>query len=264
MRGKPAFAPAIISQGVDGHSNGGTCFELIVPALNEAQRIGATLRAIVGHLEHLPFPCTVTVVDNGSADATADVVKSLVNSSVEVRLIGCRQRGKGAAVKAGILSSQATWVGFCDADLATPISCLDDVLPLLSTGTQVVIGSRRCGGASYATAQPPLRRLGSWGFRRMTRSLAGDLSDTQCGFKFFERSAAQMIFHQVTSAGFTFDLEAMAAAKRLGIGVAEIPVQWTDKAGSTLRPIEHGLQILREVRLLRFLAARSAPSSRVA
>lgn len=225
--------------------------EIVIPALNEARRIGATLREVSAHLARLPFTCMITVVDNGSADATADVVKEWDNPLVPIRLIGCSRRGKGAAVKAGILRSTAAWVGFCDADLATPISALDSVLPLLAGGAPVVIGSRRCGGASYVTAQPRVRRVGSWAFRRLTRSLAGDFSDTQCGFKFFDHAAAQRIFAEVTAAGFTFDLDVMAAAKRLDLAVSEIPVEWSDQAGSTLRPLEHGREVLREVRVLR-------------
>ena len=235
----------------------GVDLEVIIPALNEEDRIGATLMAVTAYLQKLPLNCLITVVDNGSADATADIVRRHDSIEVPVRLIGCRRRGKGAAVQAGIRASQAKWVGFCDADLATPISALQDVISHLAAGSPVVIGSRRCGGATYAHAQPRLRRAAGWMFRRVTRSLAGNLSDTQCGFKFFEGAVARDLFSEVTSAGFTFDLDLMAAAQRQGVPVVEVPVEWTDMSGSTLRPIEHGLEVMRELRVLRRMRANT-------
>ncbi|WP_460868476.1 glycosyltransferase [Rhodococcus aerolatus] len=227
--------------------------EVVIPALNEEARIGSTLVTLTDHLARLPITAGVVVVDNGSADATADVVQRAARGRVPVRLIGCRTRGKGAAVKAGVLGSASPWVGFCDADLSTPVSALDGVVALLATGAPVVIGSRRCDGAAYATAQPPLRRAGGWAFRALARPLTGDVADTQCGFKFFRREVAAALFAGVTSTGFTFDVELLAAAHRRSVPVVELPVEWTDQRGSTLRPLEHGPQVLRELRTLRRL-----------
>jgi dolichyl-phosphate beta-glucosyltransferase len=237
--------------------------ELIIPALNEENRIGPTLAAVCHYLAGLPFACAVIVVDNGSADSTPDVVRRCNSESVPVRLLGCRRAGKGAAVKAGVMAARGTWVGFCDADLATPISTLESVLFQLQAGSPVVIGSRRCLGASYRQHQPIVRRTAGWAFRRMTRSIALNVSDTQCGFKFFDRRTAQLLFSEVKTAGFTFDVEVLTAARRLGIPVVEVPVQWTDQKGSTLHPLEQGLRVLSEVRYLRGLTTAYPPETGV-
>lgn len=225
--------------------------EIVIPALNEEVRIGRTLTELGQYLALLPLSCGLAVVDNGSADATADIVRRANTAAVPVRLIGCRRRGKGAAVKDGVLSSSARWVGFCDADLATPVTAIANVLERLSAGASVVIGSRRIQGASYTRAQPLVRRAGGWTFRRLARPLTGRLADTQCGFKFFERAVAQDLFGEVTSTGFAFDVELLAMAHRRGLAVAEVPVEWSDQTGSTLRPWEHGPQILRDLHALR-------------
>lgn len=232
--------------------------EVVIPTLNEEARIGATLVELREYLAGLPVTASVAVVDNGSADATADIVHRLAPGPVPVRLLGCRRKGKGAAVKAGVLSSTSPWVGFCDADLATPVSALDRVVTALAAGDPVVIGSRRCDGAAYTTAQPVVRRAGSWAFRALARPLTGDLRDTQCGFKFFPRDVAQQLFTEVASTGFTFDVELLAAAHRHGLPVTELPVEWADQTGSTLRPLEHGPQVLRELRSLRRLQAAAS------
>lgn len=237
--------------------------EIIVPALNEEDRIALTLRALRHHLAGLTMACVITVVDNGSADATVDVVKQLDSTAVPIRVIGCRQRGKGAAVKAGVLNSTARWVGFCDADLATPVAAIDQVIDELAAGAPVVIGSRRIDGARYTRKQPLVRRAGGWAFRALARPLTGDLADTQCGFKFFEHHAALQLFGGVASFGFVFDVELLAAANRLGFSVAEVPVEWTDRSGSSFRPLEHGPQVLRDLRVLRQRQAHAARADRL-
>lgn len=229
--------------------------ELVIPALNEEDRLGPSLAAVCEHLATLPFSTRVLVVDNGSVDATAATAAAADGAEVPVRVIGCRDRGKGAAVRAGMKAARGRWVGFCDADLATPIGAVDDVIVQLDAGAPVVIGSRRCIGASFTQEQPALRRAGGWAFRRLTRDIVPGIADTQCGFKFFTAEAAEALFRDIDSDGFSFDLELLAAAARQGVPVVEVPVAWTDRDGSSLRPVEHGREVLREVRHLRQLAA---------
>ena len=209
--------------------------EVIVPAFNEQKRIAPTLYALVKELQTLPLRSRVRVVDNGSSDLTADTVER-VRATLDTGLIalsGCSTRGKGSAVAKGILSSSATYVGFCDADLATPAAAIADAMRLLEEGWEVVIGSRHCAGAAYATDQPLLRRLGSAAFRNATRAIAGGIQDTQCGFKFFTRGAAQRVFAHTRITGFAFDLEVLARAHALNLPVKEMPVCWSDQPGST-------------------------------
>jgi dolichyl-phosphate beta-glucosyltransferase len=229
--------------------------ELVIPALNEELRLGPSLAAVCKHLATLSFSARVLVVDNGSVDATAETAAAADSAAVPVRVIGCRDRGKGAAVRAGMQAARARWVGFCDADLATPIDTLDEVAARLAEGAPVVIGSRRCTGASYTHKQPAVRRAGGWAFRRLSRDLVPGVADTQCGFKFFTADAAAVLFRDIGSDGFSFDLELLARAAQCGLPVIEVPVAWTDRDGSSLRPVEHGREVLREVRRLRRLAA---------
>lgn len=225
--------------------------EVVVPAFNEELRIGATLDALLTYLSGQPLTSSVVVVDNGSVDRTAEVVDRVAAAAglkVPVTLIGCSARGKGAAVRRGVLTSPARWVGFCDADLATPVATLDRVIPLLRGGSPVVIGSRRCQGASFVSSQPPLRRAGGWTFRRLTRHLTDGLSDTQCGFKFFSAEAARMLFASSRVDGFAFDLELMATARAQGLSVVEVPVSWTAASGSTFRAFSDGSRAWRDMR----------------
>ena len=235
--------------------------DIVVPAFNEEQRLGATLRALTAHTATLPLSVRVTVVDNGSVDRSAEVVDEVAASrpdNTAVRLIGCSRQGKGAAVRRGLLAGTARWRGFCDADLSTPPVVLSDVVAHLEEGRPVVIGSRRVAGAGYEVPQPLVRRLGSSTFRMMTRPLVGGVADTQCGFKFFSADAAEAIFRRVTANGFAFDVEVLAVAARLGLPVVEVPVRWTDQAGSSFHVWTHGRRVVSEVRAVHASLARMA------
>ncbi|WP_111768596.1 glycosyltransferase [Nakamurella deserti] len=259
-----SVAPGPTAPGDGHHPVGDHQLEIVIPALNEETRIGPTLAAVCRYLATLPFRSSVIVVDNGSADGTPDVVRRWNSAAVPVRLMGCRHAGKGAAVKAGVLASRARWVGYCDADLSTPITTLAQVLRELEAGSRVVIGSRRCAGASYRQQQPLVRRTAGWAFRRLTRSVALGVADTQCGFKFFDRPTAQRLFAQVWTTGFAFDVELLSAAHRLGVPVVEVPVEWSDQEGSTLRVLDQALRVLREVHYLRTLDATGSADGDVA
>lgn len=232
--------------------------ELIVPALNEQDRILDTLEALVDELLPLPLAAHVRVIDNGSCDRTPDLVDRLSRAQhrVVVTVEGCSRRGKGAAVARGMVTSQARIVGFCDADLATPAAALLEAIRLLEMGHPIVIGSRRVDGASYVDDQPLVRRIGGFGFRALTRSLAGDIRDTQCGFKFFQGDVARELFTDLELGGFAFDVEILSRARQRGIPVHEMPVEWSDRSGSTLRPVGHGFEIMREVWRLRQTSRR--------
>jgi dolichyl-phosphate beta-glucosyltransferase len=216
--------------------------EIVIPALNEERRIGQTLESVITYLGRRPYQAAIVVVDNGCVDGTADVVLDIqAHSPVTVHLINCSRRGKGAAVREGIMTSEARFVGFCDADLATPIEALDTAWPLLQRGARIVIGSRRCTGAVYMRRQPWVRRVGGWAFRKLANPLLPAVTDTQCGFKFFSRSVAHELFSRCTIDGFAFDVEVLALARMLEIGVHEVPVNWSDSAGSTFRPVRDGI-----------------------
>lgn len=220
--------------------------ELVIPALNEEARLGPTLRSLVSQLASLACDARILVVDNGSADATAEVADSL-RGDVEVEVVGCGLRGKGAAVRAGVAETSARFIGYCDADLSTPPEALGTALRLLEAGGDVVVGSRRCDGATYVKRQAWTRRLGGTAFRIATRRLIGSVTDTQCGFKLFRGEVGRSLFHDTASAGFAFDVEVLLLAVSRGYSIAELPVAWSDHEGSTFRPLADGLAVAREL-----------------
>jgi dolichyl-phosphate beta-glucosyltransferase len=180
--------------------------EVVVPTLNEAQRLPGGLALLSGRLRHLRWPSAIIVVDNGSTDATAEIASSWTGP-VPVRLIRCPRRGKGAAVRAGLLASRAPYVGFCDADMATDLAALDAVVDLLETGHPVVIGSRRHPDSVVEGHRRPLRRLAALAFNRLVRNPAAGVTDTQCGFKFFAGPLARAVAADLRVTGFAFDAE---------------------------------------------------------
>lgn len=223
-----------------------TSLDLIIPVLNEELRIGRTLTALAEHVGSGERPVRLIVVDNGSVDATVSVVERAC-SGMNVEVISCRHRGKGAAVRTGMLHSTASRVGFCDADLSTPLSTFGTALDLIDTGYQAVIASRRVAGADYAVKQPMLRRAGSHAFRRFAAPLVGQIRDTQCGFKFFDGDLAREVFADLQLSGFAFDVELIARLHLRGVEVAEVAVSWSDDAASTFSPIRDGYTAFRDL-----------------
>lgn len=227
--------------------------EIVVPAYNEEARLPETLTALVACLRALPLRCAITVVDNGSTDDTADIVRHWVAGDVPVRLIGCSRQGKGAAVRRGMTSSTARWVGFCDADLATDLEALQAVVEELAHGAAVVIGSRRLADAQLVVPHGPVRRAGSRTFRTLVRRLVPGVTDTQCGFKFFRGDVAESLFADCRCNGFAFDVEVLARAVQAGHVVVEVPVSWSAQPGSTFSVMQHGHRVARELLVIRGL-----------
>ncbi|MFI7546854.1 dolichyl-phosphate beta-glucosyltransferase [Actinoplanes sp. NPDC049599] len=227
--------------------------EVVIPAFDEEERLGATLRATAEVLWSQPWSSRIVVVDNGSTDRTSEVADD-VAGRVPVLVIGCSRRGKGAAVRRGVLTSPARWVGYCDADAATPAKLIAPAVDLLIAGHPIVIGSRYCAGGRVMVRQSLLRRLGGRGFRTLSRRLVGDLTDTQCGFKFFDGDLARRLFAESRTTGFAFDLELLALAHSAHLPVVELPVDWYDRRGSTLRSVRDGIRAYRELRGLRMIA----------
>ena len=217
--------------------------EVLIPAYNEAVRLPATLRRTVEFLATQPWRSRVVVIDNGSVDETAAVAREAVRpvGQVEISVIGCSRPGKGAAVRRGALTSASTFVGFFDADLATPIETLAATMLHLRQGATAVIASRHAPGARLVRPQPVGRGIGGAAFRRLTRQMVVGVHDTQCGFKFFERTAAQRAIRNTHLTGFAFDVELLANIQRAGGNIVELPVAWTDQAGSTFRPVRDGV-----------------------
>jgi dolichyl-phosphate beta-glucosyltransferase len=223
--------------------------EVIIPAYNESARLPETLRQSVAYLNERPWRSRIVVVDNGSADETAaDArVAAVATDKVDVVVIGCSRAGKGAAVRRGLLTSTSPLVGFYDADLATPLETLEATVEALQAGADAVIASRHVPGASFVVPQRLRRRAGGDVFRLLAHKLVPGVADTQCGFKFFRREIVQTAIARVRTTGFAFDVELLAHVQRAGGKIVELPVAWTDAAGSTFHPIRDGLASFRAV-----------------
>ncbi len=237
--------------------------EILIPAKNEARRLPHALFRMIRYLEQQRYSSALAVIDNGSADRTVNLVKRLGTGRVPIHLVGCAERGKGAAVRRGVLTSSARYVGYMDADLATPIETLDFIVPLLEGGYDAVIGSRHIGGATLAEPQPGSRILGGAVFRFLAQRILPGIEDSQCGCKFFTAETARTAIRDLRVTGFAFDVELLRAVLALDVNVVEIPVVWSDQEGSTMNGLRDGVKAAADVfRLARRSTSLCADSNR--
>ena len=221
--------------------------EIVIPARNEARRLPAGLAQLCQQAAALPMRAAVVVVDSASTDATGIVVREFSRGPVAVSLLRCERPGKGIAVRAGLLATQAPFVGFCDADMATDLAALEVAVGLLAAGHPMVIGSRALEGSVVEARSSAVRRVGAATFRALARQIVPDATDTQCGFKFFTGPLARAAAQPLRTAGFAFDVELIARCQRLGATLTEIPVHWRDVTGSTFSVSRHSAAVFRDV-----------------
>ncbi|MDT0276276.1 glycosyltransferase [Blastococcus goldschmidtiae] len=250
LRGQRDTAPATERPEAPAVSLPTVDLEIAIPAYNEASRLPETLRRTVDFLREQSWSSRLVVVDNGSSDGTADVVRAFsaaTDGTVPVEVVGCARPGKGAAVRRALLRSRSRFVGFFDADLATPVETLGTVMALLQSGATAVVGSRHAPGACFVEHQPATRRLGGAAFRVMARSLVSDVHDTQCGFKFFDRAALVPALATCRTTGFAFDVELLRHLQDAGAEIVEVPVAWSHADGSSFSPWRDGMSAFRAV-----------------
>jgi glycosyltransferase involved in cell wall biosynthesis len=209
---------------------------IVVPAYNEAVRIGESIRKIEAFLKKMPWKAEVIVVDDGSKDDTADVVSGMTFPGLRV-IRNNPNRGKGFAVRTGVLDSLGEYVLFTDADLSAPIDELEKLLKAAQEQrADVVIGSRAVDRSYIEIHQSRGRELGGIVFNLMVKTILGlRIHDTQCGFKLFKRSKAIPVFEKMTITGFGFDPELLFLAKRARLKILELPVRWSHAEGSKIR-----------------------------
>lgn len=233
---------------------------LVVPVRNEEHRLPSCLAGVTSVLSALPWTTEVLIVDNASTDRSVEVAERwrpvAGSHGVALRVESCPRKGKGAAVRTGMLAAEGSYLGFCDADLATDMAALHPALDLLTAGANVVVGSRMHPDSRVEVRHSAARQAGAWLFRRSVARVVPDVGDTQCGFKFFDRATARAVFDPLRTPGFAFDVEILARAARLGARIAEIPVLWQDIPGSKFSPLRDGWRSFAAVNAIhRHLAA---------
>lgn len=207
---------------------------LVVPVYNEVGRFEATLPAIVEFATGATCPVELLIVDDGSEDETATVARRLLGRDGLVLVEP--HRGKGGAVKAGMLAARGRFRLFMDVDLATPLEFVLPCMSRLEAGADVVIGSRRVAASTIERHQPMVRELLGRGYSRLSRSLSGvHVSDFTCGFKGFTSAAADAIFSRTRVSNWSFDTELLFLAAALGLRIDELPVRWRDDARTKVR-----------------------------
>lgn len=201
---------------------------LVIPAYNEELRIGKTLKGMIGYFKNQDFRTEILVVDDGSTDKTKQVVESFKGDEPPVRLIGYeKNRGKGFAIKTGMLATQSTYVLFADADMSTPVEMFERFEPLLAEGLDVVIGTRKTANAYVGKHQPVYRESMGKVFTWLSNRLLGtQVSDFTCGFKCFHRRTIEPIFGSQRIHGWSYDAEILFIATVKGFTIHEVPVSW--------------------------------------
>jgi dolichyl-phosphate beta-glucosyltransferase len=225
---------------------------IVLPAFNEEARLGPALDELFGYLhrrgllardgragaERLPHDVDVLVVDDGSSDGTADLVRARTEHAAgELSLVAVPHGGKGAAVRAGMLAAKGDIVIFTDADMATPPDELAPMVEALET-VDAVYGSRiQPDGSDMRKSQPPWRRALGRAFHVLASIwVVGPVQDTQCGFKGFQRDVARDVFSRQRVTSIVFDVEVIHLVRRRGYTCAVLPIRWADRRGSRMHP----------------------------
>jgi dolichyl-phosphate beta-glucosyltransferase len=219
---------------------------VVIPAYNEAGRIEPGLRRAVDYLRGRGLSYELLVVDDGSRDNTVEVASAFAGEGVRV-IRQEKNRGKGAAIKAGVLASRGDRVLLSDADFSTPIEELEKLEARLEK-TPVVIGSRGLADSEVQQHQPFYRELMGKTFNRIIRVLGvRGLRDTQCGFKLLQGDLARSLCSDLTIDGFAYDVELLWLAQRRGHGIGEVGVVWVNSPDSRVDPIRSSLSMFRDV-----------------
>jgi dolichyl-phosphate beta-glucosyltransferase len=230
-------------------------FSIVIPCYNEAARIGKTLRATLDYLAEAAPESELIVVNDGSTDATGSITREVFsNTKVATRLLeNFPNRGKGAAVRSGLLAAQKPIGLFSDADLSTPLEETPKLIDPIARGEiDIAFGSRALDRSLIGEHQPWRREQAGRVFNLLVRVATGlPFWDTQCGFKAFRLDVCRPIIEAARIDGFAFDVELLYLAQRAGLRIREIPVRWNHAEGSKVRFIHDSLRMLREVIALR-------------
>lgn len=231
-------------------------FSVVIPAYNEGARIPSTLEAVVDCIRTHGWSAEVVVVNDGSTDATARLVKEFAAGAPEVRLLeNPGNRGKGYSVRNGLLHSFGDVVMFTDADLSAPMEEAERLFDAIADGADIAIGSRWLDRKRQTIRQPFYRQFFGRCFNAVTRIVMGlSFADTQCGFKAFTRAAAQTVFQLQTIERWGFDPEILFIALKRGFRIVEVPVSWAHDERTRMSYLKDGVRMLQDIAQVRWNA----------
>lgn len=223
---------------------------IIIPAYNEERRLPPSLDQIVAFIQAQPEPMDVIIVENGSSDRTTEIAEAYAARYPFIQVLHSA-KGKGAAVKVGMMAGRGRYLFMCDSDLSMPIAEVRKFLPAALGEYDVAIASREGPGARRY-GEPTYRHLMGRVFNLIIRVLAiPGFQDTQCGFKSFRREVAREVFALQTMTGWAFDVEALFIALRRGYRVVAVPINWYFDADSRVRPLHDTYRMARDVLRIR-------------
>jgi dolichyl-phosphate beta-glucosyltransferase len=229
-------------------------YSIVIPAYNEGTRLGATLEKVLAYVRAQGWNAEVIVVNDGSRDNTADLVRGFAAQNPILRLVeNPGNRGKGYAVRNGMLNARGEIVVFSDADLSSPIEEMPKLLAALAAGADIAIGSRWLRAELQTQRQSLLRQLFGRIFNALNRIILGlQFKDTQCGFKAFTRRAAQTILPLQRIERWGFDPEILFLARKFGFRVEEVAVLWGHSGDTRIHPLLDGARMFQEMVRIRW------------
>ncbi len=229
-------------------------YSIVIPAYNEGARLGATLDKVLGYVRSKQWNAEVIVVNDGSRDNTAEIVRTLAREDPSVRLVqNPGNRGKGYSVRNGMLTAQGEVIVFSDADLSSPIEEMPKLLDAIAAGAEIAIGSRWLRTELQTQRQSLHRQLFGRIYNLLQRMILGlRFKDTQCGFKALTRRAAHTILPLQRIDRWGFDPEILFLARKFGFRVTEVPVIWGHSGGTRLHPLVDGARMFQELLRIRW------------
>ena len=230
---------------------------VIIPAHNEENRLPKTLEQILGFLDAQAFTSEVIVVENGSSDNTLAVAQKFADQHKRIRVLQS-ERGKGNAVKLGMLEASGEYRFMCDADLSMPVEEITKFIPPTLENVDIAIASREAKGAVRYN-EPPYRHLGGRGINFLIQVLIlPGLNDTQCGFKCFRADVADRLFNLQTLPGWSFDIEILYIARKFGYRIHEVPIHWYHDAETKVRALPDAIKMFQDIFRIHANALRGA------
>jgi dolichyl-phosphate beta-glucosyltransferase len=231
-------------------------YSIIIPAYNEAARVGATLEKVLAYAAERGWDAEIITVDDGSRDNTSEIVRGYAEKNPRLRLLeNPGNRGKGYSVRNGMMHAHGEILLFSDADLSSPIKEAEKLFAAIENGADVAIGSRWLQSELQTQRQSLHRQLFGRVFNLLLRIILGlKFKDTQCGFKAFTRRAAEIIFPLQSIERWGFDPELLYLAKRFKLKIAEVPVAWAHCEGTRINPLRDGAKMFLEMLKIRWNA----------